>query len=286
MEYEQTVTEAPTTPSEGDPTQPPATTCNSCEIASNVPSGYSQAMTDMFEDILSSLGGNLVDVELCEKDFLVAFKKAKRTFQQKGHNSYRREFLVLDVNKNTTVYNLPENVDTVVKIIKTSTGFFNMEDAFAMAAYNDMFTDVYGSGCGSRRDGFDFLTYEFTLDRINMLQRMAAYETQFHHDIFRHTLTLLKKPDINGKWLVECYTNLSDDEYAKIDWIIRWATAECKHMLGMAYRKFSSLPGPTGDMSLDGASYIQEAAQEKEQLLEDIANFVDGSPDYMEIRFG
>lgn len=259
--------------------------CDPCGIALEFPDDWSESTVEFFEEVISTLGGNLVDVELCPSDLMNCFKKAKRTFIQKGHNSYRREFMVLDVDKNTTVYNLPDVVDTVVKIVKPGSGW-QLEDAFSMVAYNELFSDILSGGGCCNRGGIDFLSYEFTLDRIERMRRIAAYEIQFHHDKFRKTLTFLKRPEVNTKWLVECYTNLTDDEYRQIDWILRWTVAEAKHMLGMAYRKFSSLPGPTGETSLSGSEYIQEAKEEKEQLLEDILNFVDGESDYMEIRFG
>lgn len=237
---------------------------------------------EFFEEVVATLGGTLVDVELEETDLLICLKKAIRTFKQKGHNSYRREFLVLDVDKTTTEYAIPDNVDTIVKIIKPGTGW-SLEDAFSMVAYNDMFNDLTsGRGCG----GFDFLSYEMTLGMMEQMRRVAVHDTQFQHDKFRNTLTVLKKPEANTKWLVDCYTNLTDDEYCKIDWVLRWTVAEAKVMLGMAYRKFGVLPGPTGETNLSGSEYLQEAEREKEQLLEDILNFVDGETDFMEIRFG
>lgn len=79
---------------------------------------------------------------------------------------------------------------------------------------------------------------------------------------------------------------LGDDHYASIDWIVRWTIAEAKQILGQAYRKFQSVAGPTGEVSLNGDSLISEAQQEKEALLMDIENFVDGAIDYAPIVFG
>lgn len=239
------------------------------------------AEIDFYDEVIATLGGTLVDVELSETDLQTCFRKAKRTFQQKGHNSYRREFMVLEVNKTTTTYNIPANVDTIVKIVKPGTGF-SMEDAFSMVAYNEMFSDIMGNN----RGGFDFLSYEFAMDKLERMKRLAVHDSQFHHDKFRNTLTLFKKPEANTKWLVECYTNLADEEYCTIDWILRWTVAEAKQMLGMAYRKFGSLPSPTGETNLSGADYIQEAAREKEELLQEIIDGVDGEIDFMEIRLG
>lgn len=247
------------------------------------PSQLSEDLQEMFEEVIATVGGTLVDVELVESDLLICFKKAKRMFQQKGHNSYRKQFLPIDVVKGTATYPVPDNVDTIVKFITPGSGVsFSSDDAFSIIGYNSMFdTHIFG-GCG----GFDQLTYELYLQKIESLGRMTGSETQFQFDRFAKTVTMLKPPKVGGTWFMECYLNLTDDEYSKIDWIIRWTVAEVKHMLGMAYAKFQNLPGPTGEVSLSGSEYLQQAEREKEQLLEDILNFTDGEFDFMEVRFG
>lgn len=244
----------------------------------------SPALEEMFDEVIATIGGTLVDVELEESDLLICFKKAKRTFQQKGHNSYRRQFLPIDVTKGTTVYPVPDEIDTIVKFITPGSGVsFSSDDAFAIIGYNSMFDNfMFGGSC----NGFDQTTYELYLQKIESLRRMTVTESQFQFDKFAKTVTLLRPPKANEKWFMECYANLTDDEYSKIDWVIRWTVAEAKHMLGMAYRKFQNLPGPMGEVSLSGSEYLQESQQEKEQLLEDILNFVDGESDFMEVRFG
>ncbi len=236
---------------------------------------------DFIDEIQATLGGSLIDVELTPKDFDICFKKAKRMFIQKGHNGYRRTFMSIAVTRSQTVYEIPENIDTIIKIIKPTHGW-TVDDPFAMANYNDVFTNAMSGGAA----GADFLSYELTLQLVERWQRYTVYDTQFHHDKFKHTLQFLRAPERATNWIVECYANLEDSEYRDIDWIIRWTTAEAKEMLGIAYRKFGSVAGPTGEVQLGGSEYVQEAKQEKEQLLQDIENFTDGSSDIMEIRFG
>lgn len=232
------------------------------------------------DDIITQLGGGMVDVELDDTEIELAFKKAKRTFQQKGHNSYRRQFFRLPVTSCKMSYKLPTEVDTVVRVIQPSMGF-NISDEFSMVAYNQMFGSTSNNQIG------DWLSYEFTLQQIERWGRYNVKEIPFDYDPFRKTISFLKAPrGKNTVWLIELYTNLTDEEYMDILWVQEWAMAEAKQMLGNAYRKFSQLSGPNGVVSLDGGSLIQESKQEKEQLLDDILNGVDGSVDYYEIVFG
>src|SRR5690554_3394011 len=93
------------------------------------------------EEIIIALGGNLIDVELEDKELDLAFKRAKRTFQQKGSNNMRRQFFRLRVNKCQQEYQLPSNIDTIVKVIKPITGF-SVENPLSLAVYNELFYDL------------------------------------------------------------------------------------------------------------------------------------------------
>jgi len=243
------------------------------------------------EELMIALGGNLIDVELEDKDYRYAFKRAIAKFVQHGNNSYRKAFLPIEVDKSTILYQLPEanedngRVDTIVKVVKASGGW-NIDDPFSIVAYNDMFNGVGTSNGGCAGCSTNFLQYELTMQQIENAKRYMVYDTQFIHDKFKNTIMFLKKPELKTVWLLECYLNLTEKEYMNIDWVFRWTLAELKHTLGIAYRKFQSLAAPTGETTLSGSEYIQEAKEDKERLMEDIQNGVDGNDSYVEIRFG
>jgi hypothetical protein len=55
-----------------------------------------------------------------------------------------------------------------------------------------------------------------------------------------------------------------------LTWVKRYSLAWAKEMLGRVRGKFSSLPGPTGEISLNADALITEAQQEKEELVKEI----------------
>jgi len=59
-------------------------------------------------------------------------------------------------------------------------------------------------------------------------------------------------------------------------WVEKYATAEAKMMLGNAYRKFASIPGPGGGLALPGNDLITEGKEEKEKLEQDLLDFLYG----------
>lgn len=244
---------------------------------------------DFYEEVYTSLGGTLVDVELEISDLQVCFRKAKRVFKQKGHNSYRNVYLKLAVDDAVDgEFNLPPMLDTVVSVIPAGGGSMSGsgDDIFNQMVYNNLFG---ASGIGSCRGGGgagDMLMYELQQQQAESLRRRAtAGGIAFHHDEMKNTLRILSP--YSGKVVVlDAYYDLEDIEYMNIDWIVRWTIAEAKHVLGMAYRKFSGIAAPTGETGLSGSEYISESKEEKNELLEEIENYVDGSLDYGQITIG
>lgn len=235
---------------------------------------------DFYDEVIGTLGGTLVDVELENTDIDLCFKKAKRIYKQKGHNNQRLQYLPVDVTQDVRTYNVPSNIVDMIRLVRPSTGGFNIDNTLSLALYNELFNAVGTTG------SMDFLTYELTLQLGEQIRRYSAEEIPVVHDKFANTMTFIGQPASAGRYFLECYTELTDAEYEEVEWIVRWSIAEAKEMLGNAYRKFSGVAAPTGETALAGSEMINEAKQEKEQLLEDILNFVDGEADYMQIVFG
>lgn len=235
--------------------------------------------TEFNEMLETQLGGNLVDVELQPKDYSFAYDRAKKTFIQKGNNNLEKKFVPLVVDRETKEYNLDENIDTVVRIIKPSGGFYS-SDPFSIAIFNDIFREL-GMGEG------ELLNFELGKQTIERIQRYSAYDNDFIYNRRTNQLQLLKKPEQNNQtWFLETYSNLTDEEYRDNLWVQQWAAAELKIILGRAYSKFQNVPTPAGDSSLPGSDLMQEGQQDKERLIEDIKNFVDGDETGLFIMMG
>ena len=78
----------------------------------------------------------------------------------------------------------------------------------------------------------------------------------------------------NGEGVISDYSNvpLSNLTYREINsvgkqWIWKYAAALAKELLGAIRSKYSSIPIPNSDISLDGSQLKSEAATEKEQLI-------------------
>ena len=236
------------------------------------------------DDLETALGGNLVSVELEDKEYMLALKRAVKTFKQKGHNTYRKVFIALETIKGVSSYTIPDNIEDGIKVIRPSnSGEFSSEDLFVRKALDEL---IPSSSLGSCQ-GIQFLEYHMVLETLERYKRFTAYDVDFQIDRFKHEVKFFNTPKRDGEiWFLECYENLSNEEYMEVDWIFRWALTEAKIMLGQAYRKFSNLPSPDGSVNLSGSEMINEAKEEQRMLLEEIETLVDGALDYYGVYVG
>lgn len=100
-------------------------------------------------------------------------------------------------------------------------------------------------------------------------------------------LEILQRPrssgvDLDGKEVV-----LLNITYSKSDaelianretkrWVHDWAESAAMITLGRAYRKFGTIPGPGGGMTLPGADLIQEGKDMQEVLKQELLDFLHG----------
>lgn len=248
-------------------------------------------------EILLGLGGGLVDVEFeCEEHNLqfdshnsikYALNKAIRTWQQKGNHNLNKAFALMEVEKGKRVYDLPPpeqgKIDTIVKIIRPERGW-SVDNPFHVMAYNEMFQYPTTGGC--KGSSTNWVMYEMTLQALDDAKRYTAYDMQFIHQKHKNTIELLKEPDANGKWFLECYKELELEEYMDVLWVQDYTLAIAKELLGTAYRKLQSVAGPTGEVSLSGDQLVSEAKEEKRELMEQIQQGTDGDAVFYEVRFG
>jgi hypothetical protein len=63
---------------------------------------------------------------------------------------------------------------------------------------------------------------------------------------------------------------MTEEETDNTDWIQRFALAEAKEILGRVRSKYGSVPGPSGELTLDGQSLLSESQTERDALLKDL----------------
>lgn len=228
-----------------------------------------------YDDVIALLSGTLVDVELEKSDVDRAYRMAVKTHKQKGNSNTYAKYIPLEVKAGQKTYQLPEEVNTVTEIIRRrSDSGFTSGDPFVEFGINQMF-----GGSSYSHGSSDFMLYDLTKQMLEINETYTASEPNYRFDRHRHVLTLHNPPAHDKTWLMDVYVDETNEFYEESLWILNWTIAECKQMLGRAYRQFGGLPSPSGETQTDGDQLVQESKEEKRELLEEIENFTDGDAD-------
>lgn len=240
------------------------------------------------DDLMISMGNGLMDVELTEKEYDYVFRRARDTYKQLGANDYRECYFRLPVSTQKGRYVLPDEITEVIRVMrpdKGTAGYYGggYEGLWSPAMAQNIFSP-FQSGMNT---GGEYVTWILQQSLYDMYDYVRAYEAQFNFDRFTHTIDFTREPRTkNETWVLECYADLTDDEYRGVLWVQRWATAEALSILGAAYSKISTIAGPTGDIQLDGNSMIQRAEEMKRDLKDEANQGLSGDGDYWGVTIG
>jgi len=90
---------------------------------------------------------------------------------------------------------------------------------------------------------------------------------------YRDFVRVAPKPDLNSfKVALKISRPLTEEEVDNEMWIRKYALAWAKEQLGRVRGKFASVPGPTGEIGMNGGELVGEAQQEKEALILDLVS--------------
>jgi len=148
---------------------------------------------------------------------------------------------------------------------------------------SDIFTNLSGSGESflltyyMQNSGGTFLSdfyvamsYKETMERTLGIQPSYEFLSRPYpgpNDMMRDFIRIYPKSTSSVRLAIKYSRMLSEYETDAAIWIKKYALAWAKEKLGRVRSKYASVPGPTGDMSLDGGTLLQESATEKEALI-------------------
>lgn len=229
--------------------------------------------------IRSLLGGGGVRIELKDDQIDFAIDLALDTYRQRCSGAFEEAFLHLTLEDEQTGYTLPKEVMEVRKIFRRGHGTMGQTsganlDPFSLAyANNYMMSAVNGSQGG-------LLTYELQHQFQETMGRMFGREIMFTWNRVSKNLVLHR--DVRGQEDIILWAYQSKPEemlladYTSSPWLRDWALAESKIILGRVRGKISAIPGPNGNISLNGDALIQEGMQDQQRLLDELKRYAAG----------
>lgn len=120
-------------------------------------------------------------------------------------------------------------------------------------------------------DFYIAMAYKETLEKTLGIE--PTYETftqKNKNGEWRDYLRISPKPSVSLQVGILYNRPMTEEEVDSAVWIRKYALTWSKEQLGRIRSKFASVPGPTGEMQLDGQQLISEAQQERQSLEESL----------------
>lgn len=228
--------------------------------------------------IRTFLGDGMVDVELDPIHYNTAIDKALARYRQRSQNSTEESFGFITLQVDQNEYFLPKEVMQVRQIFRRSIGSRSGggDGGSLFEPFNLAYTNTYllsSSNMGGLATYMIFAGYQ------NLVGKMFGSFINFDFNPTTKKLRISQRPRTEESVLIWMYNyrpdfNLFQDNYAGL-WIKDYALAQAKIMLGEAREKFGQIPGPQGQVSINGQTLKTEGLAMAEKLDEELKNNFD-----------
>jgi hypothetical protein len=234
---------------------------------------------NLIEYVKLQLGDQIIDIELDPAHYEAAYQKTIGTYRQRANAAYEEAYIFMELIQDVNIYTLPQEVTSVRQIFRRTFGnasgpFASNFDPFAQASVNVYLMNFNTAG--------GLATYDFYSQYIELAARMFGGFMNYTWNPVTKKLQLIRDPKGTGEnvllwtWQLKPEITLLSDFQIQ-QWIKDYMVANCKLIIGEAREKFSTIAGPQGGGSLNGAAMKAEAKTEMDALLIQLVNYVDGS---------
>lgn len=228
----------------------------------------------LIKELEIMLGGQMVDVELDPEHYNLAVDLAIERFRQRSQGSVEESYLFITLQPGKQVYTLPDEVQDVRALYRRGVGY-NTTGGATFDPFEASFSNIYLLQSG-RTGGLT--TWDFFSQYQETVGRIFGSALNFTWSFPDRKLTVLRRATGEEDVAVHVYNQKPEiailtDTYAK-PWIRDYSLAKAKIMLGEARSRFTSgLPGPGGNVTLNGAELKAEGLADLERLEQEILNF-------------
>lgn len=223
--------------------------------------------------IMFRLGYPTIKVELNNAQLDIAIDEAVQRFSQWVPGGER--LAIVAAVQDQSEYDLLEILPDYIQIKEVIYSPYQT-DSMLTSFLGGVTTDFqYGDGQVSYFHGngmYSSLTDYTIMSMYNkMFQRTFGRDGQWQ--VMGNTLHVAPKPGFGVNFGIIYQSMLIDTDVRRDEWIKEWALTEAKMALGHARKKFGSLPGPRGDISLDGDDLVNDAKEMQKELLERLSEY-------------
>jgi hypothetical protein len=241
-----------------------------------------QQKKELFDYARLRLGDGIVDLEVDPAHLEVAYTQALQTYRQRAGSAYEESYAMIELKEGQNTYTLPQEVSHVRQVYRRTMGaatgpYSSSFDPFSQASLNVYLINYSNSG--------GLATYDFYTQYVELAAKMFGGFLNFTFNPYTKQLMLVRDPKGTGEPILIWTYNLRPEMALLADiqispWLKNYTTAATKIIIGEAREKFSTIAGPQGGTSLNGAQMKAEGQAEIDKLLEDLKMYLDGSLPY------
>ena len=234
---------------------------------------------NLIEYVQLQLGGVIIDLELDPAHYEAAYQKTIGTYRQRAQGAYEESYSFFELVKDQSIYTLPQEVISVRQCFRRTFGdatgpFASNFDPFAQASLQVYLMNFNVAG--------GLATYDFYSQYTELAARMFGGYFNYTFNPVTKKLQLIRDPKNTGEAVLIWTYNLKPEinllsDFQIQQWIKDYMVANCKMIIGEAREKFSTIAGPQGGGSLNGAQMKSEAQAQMDSLIVQLANYVDAS---------
>jgi hypothetical protein len=233
----------------------------------------------LFNNIRLRLGGGIVDLELDPEHYEAAYQYAIATYRQRATNAYEESYSLLTVENNQYTYILPQEVTTVREVFRRTVG---LETGPAASSFDPFSSAILNTYLLNYNYAGGLATYDFYAGYIELAARMFGGYVIFTFNPVTKEISFVRNFKGSGEQLLLWTYNMKPEitllrDPSIANWITSWTLCQCKMIIGEAREKFTSIAGPTGGTSLNGAQMKAEAKEGFVELIDELKRYVDWS---------
>ena len=235
----------------------------------------SKIRQDLANRIATRLAGRIIDLEFEPEDLEEVIRTTLDMYKNRSSNSVEEGYFFLEMQEDKFEYILPTEIVEIREIFRRGLG--RTQGGVTFDPFNAAFTNFYLLEAG-RQGGL--ATFRLFTEYQELIGTLFGEHVMFTWDPNTKKLTIIRHTRGSETVLLWSYFNRTDDElindiYAR-SWIVDYAVARAKIILGEGRGKFSQIVGPQGGTTLNGAELKSEGITDIDRLERELLELADG----------
>ena len=220
------------------------------------------------EKVKQSFGWPTINLEVEESHLNFAVDRAVSLFNRHAYGEgVTNDWVLLSATCGASAYDVPTNVTSVIEtqlgsdyLAGNTAELFTFENMM----WNVGALNVWNWG------NFGLVTYHLAQQNLDLIRQMIPSMYSFRYNRLENKMYVNPTPSASTTLWLKTYSTVAASATYDSNWIYDWSRAETMEILGRIRSKYSTLPGPGGNIQLDGSSLVQQAITDKDRLMKEL----------------